>query len=198
MDKPRTIHYAGQQIIVGKSAEPVKIAPFVMPAPSPKAPRMSLLAKATIALLVVGSLLALALSSHAATVVYSPTPGVAVVPVFVSSQAATAAAVSVNLSSRTTTTNKTFYLQHLDVSAFLVTPSSFTVDSLGGVTVQSPTGTVIATMTFVNSSGSPLNRWVLDLATPIPFPSQRTISVVGAAQTTSPVTWTSNMVGFEQ
>lgn len=198
MEKPRTIHYAGQQIIVGKPVEAVKIAPFVPPASAREAPRLSLLAKATIALLVVGSLLALALSSHAATVVYSPTPGAAVVPVFVSSQATTAAAVTVNLSSRTTTTNKTFYLQHLDVSAFLVTPTTSTTVQLGGVTLQSPVGTVIATMTFVNSASAPMSGWVLDLATPLPFPSQRTIAVVGAAQTTSAMTWASNMVGFEQ
>lgn len=194
MEKPRTIHYAGQQLVVGKSAEPVKLYPTPPNTLEPRKFPVSIL----VGVIAVGLILLLAMASRAATPVYSPTEGVGVTAVFVSSQATTAAAVGVNLSSRTTTTNKTFYLQHLDVSAFLVTPTTSTTVQIGGVTLQSPVGTVIATMTFVNSGSAPMSSWVLDLAQPLPFASQRTIAVVGAAQTATAVTWASNMVGYEK
>ena len=189
MDKPRTIHYAGQQIIVGKTTEHVKMLPVD--------PHLQFV-KIVAGIAIVAAVLLVAIVARSATPVYAPAGGVAITPVFSSSQALTGAAVGVVLSSRTTTANKTFYLQHLDVEAFLVVPSSFTVEKLGGVTVQSPTGTVIATMTFVNSSGAPMSKWVLDLAEPAPFASGVTLSVVGAAQTTSSVSWVSNLIGYEK
>ena len=187
MNKPRTIHYAGQTIKV--SPEEHK--------PAPKAAR-GWFSRILTALFGCSWVVVLALNAGAATPVLSGTPGVPVVTVFVSSHANTAATGTVTLSSRTTTTNKTFYLQHVDITAFLVAPSSETTAVLGVASLQSPSGTVIATMTFTNSTGAPMPRYVLDLAEPLPFGSQVTISVVGDAKTASGLTWISNLIGFEK
>lgn len=191
--KPRTIHYAGQQLIVGTLPEPERnreVAP-----PPVRYPR--LVRTIAVAIAIMAALL-LARAARAATPVASGTPGVTIIPVFVSSAPTQAVVGQIVLSSRTTTTNKTFYLTHLDVSGFLTAPSTSTTLLLGSVSIQSPTATVIATMTFTNSASAPNNRWVLDFAEPLPFTSQATLSLVVNQTTATGVTWISNLIGYEK
>lgn len=192
--KPRTIHYAGQQLIVGTIPEPGK-GQEAAPAPVSRYPHM---VKAIAAVIAIAAVLLMARAARAATPVASGTPGVTIVPVFVSSAPTISAAGQIVLSSRTTTTNKVFYLTHLDVSGFLAVPSTSTTLSLGTVSIQSPTATVVATMTFTNSASDSMSRWVLDFAEPLPFASQVTVSLNVNQTTASGVTWISNLIGYEK
>lgn len=186
--KVRTIHYAGQQI---KTSEPAR--PAVM-APKPRSWFQKLIRAmigCSCAMMICAS--AMAQSRTTGEADYA----VSVTNVFVSSSVSISASGGVTLSSRTVTINKRFFLQHVDVSAFTSTASSATALTFGTASLQSPLGTIIATMTFQQTVAA-TPRWVLDFAQPIPFASQSTVYVVINSVTSTAATWISNMIGNEK
>lgn len=114
-----------------------------------------------------------------------------------SSAATTAIGAGVVLSSRTTTTGKTFYLQHFDVFGYESSGSTSTVSNMGSVILLTPTGVTAATMTFVYS-GQPTRPWQMDFSEPVPIASLVTVALKVTPNTATAITWLSNLIGYEK
>lgn len=119
--------------------------------------------------------------------------------VWVSSTGTTAAiGAAVQLSSRTTTLGKTFYIQHIDSWGYLSAPSTTTTQSLGSLAWFSPMGTKLASMSFVNSGSQESARWTLEFAEPLPVSSNVTFYATVTANTALLVNWITTLVGYEK
>lgn len=122
--------------------------------------------------------------------------------VSVSSFNTTAAlSASVVLSSRTTTAGKTFYVQHIDVTAFETAVGTITVGNAGSFSVGTgpagfPFTTRIASVTLAYMTVLPYYQ--LDFSEPIPIPSGSIITSSVTAGTATSLMWNTNIIGYEK
>lgn len=98
----------------------------------------------------------------------------------------------------TVTAGKTFYLQHLDISARL-TVLSATAAILGLASVETPSGTKVYSYTFTNATTQTVDRTPAhDYGEGLPIAAGAVIRVVVTPAAATSMLWVANLGGYEK
>lgn len=109
----------------------------------------------------------------------------------------TSAIAATILGTYTVTVGKTLYITHLDITGALTTISA-TGSKIGDISIVTPAGTSVSSMTFYNATTSAPQMWVRDYAEPWAIPSGSVFMSSVTPAVTTGMNWIFNWDGYEK